>query len=173
MKLIKIQVNESKTKLKWREEKCVSNNNIIFSLWSMCGIQRVYHGTGNTLISCLSSSKRSLYSGCSRTKIETVPRFTPIAAPKSWRLGKYVYGTFFSSQTAGKWHMISIGDTSPANKTILKTENRFEFHCYPRQRPIKSNGIAAYPVSPFFNRLCTSFKPFRKNVFCFDAAART
>lgn len=83
-----------------------------------CGC--VHHGTGKTLISFFNSSYKSLYSGCSRTKTVTVPRFTPIAAPNSWRLGTYVYGTLFSSQTAGRWHIISIGDTSPANKTMLK-----------------------------------------------------
>lgn len=85
-------------------------------------MRKNHHGTGNTPISFFNSSYKSLYSVCSRTKTVTVPRLTPIAAPNSWRLGTYAYGIPFSSQTAGKWHIISIGDTSPANSTILERE---------------------------------------------------
>lgn len=89
---------------------------------SYSSMRWIHHGTGSTPISFFNSSNKSWYSACSRTKTVTVPRLTPIAAPNSWRLGTYAYGIPFSSQTAGKWHMISIGDTSPANNTILTEE---------------------------------------------------
>ncbi|KAH9418352.1 hypothetical protein DERP_010221 [Dermatophagoides pteronyssinus] len=50
-----------------------------------------------------------------------------------------MYGISLSSQTAGKWHIISIGVTSPANTII--------------------------PRSPLRIRSCTSFNPIRSCSF--------